>query len=199
MKNTRIDVLEAFSECLKDPSPNWRKELPNIVSFLESALSSFNTASITAISGALSNAPDLQAEFARSFLFPVETRVVPVESIYRPWTVDPTATMSFAHSKGYLLGDAAHHMKHLYELYGLNVPAELNPVPDHLCLQLEFAALLLKRGEIDNYFTFIKEHLSWVVELVQEAAEKQIPMFYRLLLQSLAEFLSHEHRAIEQA
>jgi TorA maturation chaperone TorD len=140
----------------------------------------------------LSNAPDLQAEFARTFLFPVETRIVPVESVYRPWTVDPTATMSFAHSKGYLLGDAAHHMKHLYDLYDLKVPAELEPVPDHLCLELEFAALLLRRGEPEKYLIFVREHLNWVGELALEAAEKQIPLFYRHLLQSLAAFLAKE-------
>lgn len=195
MNDARIDVLEAFSECLKDPSPNWRKELPNIVSFLESALPPLETSGVKAISGALSNAPDLQAEFVRSFLFPVETRVVPVESVYRPWTLDPTATLSFAHSKGYLLGDAAHHMRHLFELYELKVPEELEPVPDHLCLELEFAALLLRRGEIENYLIFIREHLNWVGELALEGAEKQIPLFYSLLLKALAAFLSEETAA----
>jgi putative dimethyl sulfoxide reductase chaperone len=196
MSESRATVYAAFSECLKDPSPSWRDEIPSALTVLNDAFSQLMLPfDLEGLTGALANAPDLPVAYTRSFIFPMEHRVVPVESVYRVWTKDSTATVSFAHSKGYLMGDSALHMQHLYGLHSLTIPTEYASFPDHLCLELEFASLLLQRGESDKYVIFLREHLDWVSELTQEAVEKEIPLFYRLLLQALDNFLAYEGKA----
>lgn len=187
MSESRATVYAAFSDCLKDPSPAWRDEIPAALAVIPDEFG---------LSGAFASVPDLPVAYTRSFIFPMEHRVVPVESVYRVWTKDSTANVSFAHSKGYLMGDSALHMRHLYELYALTLPVEYESFPDHLCLELEFASLLLQRGESDKYAMFLREHLDWVPELAQEAVEKEIPLFYRLVLQALDSFLTAESKTV---
>ncbi|UTW68982.1 molecular chaperone TorD family protein [Anaerobacillus sp. HL2] len=79
----------------------------------------------------------------------------PIESLYKQWTTDPTAQVSIAKNKGYLMGDAALHMKYLYDQYQIEVPEGFSNMPDHLTLQLEFLAFLHESGSYDTVKQFI--------------------------------------------
>jgi TorA maturation chaperone TorD len=87
------------------------------------------------------------------------------------------------------MGDAALHMKALYEGYGLEFPPEFAATPDHLGLELEFACFLLEKATPEQQAVFWREHLDWVDELSREADDKGIPLFYRQVLQVAAAFL----------
>ena len=141
--------------------------------------------------------PDLataSAAYRQSFVFPVHSRVLPVESVYRRWTSDASAEVPFAAEKGLLLSDHALHMKDLYEAFGISLPTEYESMPDHLCLELEFAALLLEHDEETKYGVFIAEHLNWLKDLVAEAEQKEIPDYYLQLIKLTAQFLAKELR-----
>ena len=192
----RCDLYLALSELLKEPSAEIIHELPDIVAFLEEAFSILCCPippSLFQSWPAL--APDLavlRKAYSQSFTYPPNKRVFPLESMYRPWTNDQSAGLPGAHDRGYLLSDAAIHMLTLYNIYGLITPEEYHAAPDHLCLQLEFAAHLLTSGHEDRLQTFLAEHLDWVKDLANDAAAAPINLFYSQVIAVTALFLDYE-------
>ena len=134
----------------------------------------------------------LKQAFNQSFVYPIEKRILPVESIYRQWTLDSTFDVPFAREKGYLMSDFAMHMQALYGQYQLSIPDEYSSMPDHLCLELEFYAFLLEHESKERQNVFVNEHLNWVNELCQDAVERNISRFYLQVIRVIAGFLEHE-------
>ena len=85
-------------------------------------------------------------------------------------------------------------MKDLYQTFGITIPEEYESMPDHLCLELEFAALLLEHDAETKYGVFIAEHLNWLADLVAEADQKELPDYYLQLIKLTAQFLALELR-----
>ena len=77
---------------------------------------------------------------------------------------------------------------------GITIPEEYESMPDHLCLELEFAALLLEHDAETKYGVFIAEHLNWLDDLVAEAEQKEVPDYYLQLIKLTAQFLTLELR-----
>jgi len=197
-KALRSEIYRLLSEAYKPPTAEFIAEQSAIVGFLSQALRKLEydlPASLYENWPEL--APDLPtaaAAYRQSFLFPVQSRIVPVESIYRRWTHDTSSGVPFAGEKGQLMSDHALHMKSLYEAYGILIPSEYQPMPDHLCLELEFAAFLLENQETERYSHFVKEHLNWLDELAENAEEQSIPGYYRQVVKLTAQFLALELR-----
>lgn len=192
----RITVYQILSEALKEPTEDFIRDLPVMTAALKEAFHTLGYR-IPLISyqdwPILAGTPqELLHRYYGSFFYPNENRVVPVESIYRQWTFDETAQVPFAKEKGYLMSDAALHMKTLYAQMGLTVPAEYDSSPDHLCLECEFAALLLTEKKLDWYGTFVKDHLAWVHELYDDAVNNNIDRFYREVITVTRQFIDCE-------
>ncbi len=192
----RQGVLAILAELLQTPDEGLGGELPGMVAYLREAFAALGyPVPLLAyqdwprLGG---DAAALAGDYNRSFVYPPESRVVPVESVYRQWTQDASAQVPFAKEKGYLMGDAALHMKALYEGYGLEIPAEFAATPDHLGLELEFAAFLLEHETPERQAIFWREHLDWADELSQDADKAGIPLFYRQVLAVTAAFLRAE-------
>ncbi|MCX7779679.1 MAG: molecular chaperone TorD family protein [Negativicutes bacterium] len=193
----RAEIYSLLSEAFKEPSREFAAEQQAISNFLQEAFAQLGCE----ISEALYRdwpllAGDytlLTAAYRQAFIFPVETRVVPVESVYRRWTQDPTAEVPFASEKGLLMSDHALHMETLYYAYGLTFPSEYRGMPDHICLELEFAAMLLEKTP-ERFALFLTEHLNWLPDLVQDAEERGIPEYYRQVIKVTAQFLDWELR-----
>lgn len=194
----RREIYLLLSEAYKQPTEPFVAEQSAMVDFLAQAFQKLDydlPAELYRNWPAL--LPDLAtatAVYRQSFVFPVHSRVLPVESVYRRWTSDTSAEVPFAAEKGLLLSDHALHMKDLYEAFGISLPAEYDSMPDHLCLELEFAALLLEHDEETKYGVFIAEHLNWLKDLVAEAEQKEIPDYYLQLIKLTAQFLAKELR-----
>jgi len=92
------------------------------------------------------------------------------------------------------MSDYALHMNTLYNAFGITIPHEYQSMPDHLCLQLEFAAFLLANEPDDRFRGFISEHLNWIEDLLADAHKQQIPLYYRQLIEITAQFLAEELR-----
>lgn len=198
----RKGVLAILAELLQEPTDNLVGELPAMVRYLHEAFSALDyPVPLLAYNDWPKLAGDREAltrAYNQSFVFPPESRVVPVESVYRQWTGDSSAQVPFAKEKGYLMSDAALHMKALYEGYGLELPPDFGATPDHLGLELEFACFLLEKESAERQAIFWQEHLDWVDELSEEAEKTGIPLFYRQVLKVIADFLRADRESYGQ-
>ncbi|MBP2639879.1 MAG: Nitrate reductase delta subunit [Firmicutes bacterium] len=198
----RIAIYHMLSDALKEPGKDYEGVQQKNVDFLETAFQtlqySIDRANYQSWPELASDVSALKNDYRLSFIYPVEKRVLPVESIYRQWTFDPTVEVPFAKEKGYLMSDFALHMQALYVQYNLSIPQEYDSMPDHLCLELEFCAFLLAHESKERQAVFIKEHLSWVEELYQDAVKQDIPMFYQQVIKVIAEFLKYEMHSSEK-
>ncbi|MDO0822402.1 TorD/DmsD family molecular chaperone [Desulfosporosinus nitroreducens] len=70
----------------------------------------------------------------------------PIESVYKQWTVDESYQVSFRQQRGYLMGDSAHHVRHILKAFNLEIPIEYDLMPDHLTIILEVLAYLIGQG-----------------------------------------------------
>ncbi len=198
----RRDVYLLLSEAFKQPTEPFVAEQPAMASFLAQAFQELGYDLPAALyenwPALLPDLPTAVATYRQSFLLPIPSRVVPVESIYRRWTVDSSAEVPFAAEKGLLLSDHGLHMKALYASFGIMIPVEFQSMPDHLCLELEFAALLLEQQAEEQHRLFLAEHLNWLYELADDAEDQAIPTYYLQLIKLTAQFLALELRRHEQ-
>ena len=194
----RRDIYLLLSEAFKQPTEAFIAEQPAMVDFLAQAFLEIGYDLPAALyedwPALLPDLATATAAYRQSFVFPVHARVLPVESVYRRWTSDASAEVPFAAEKGLLLSDHALHMKDLYEAFGIRLPTEYESMPDHLCLELEFAALLLEHHQEEKYALFLAEHLDWLDDLVAETEQKELPDYYRQLIRLTAQFLAQELR-----
>ena len=194
----RRNIYLLLSEAFKQPTEAFIAEQPAMVDFLAQAFLEIGYDLPAALyedwPALLPDLATASAAYRQSFVFPVHSRVLPVESVYRRWTSDASAEVPFAAEKGLLLSDHALHMKDLYEAFGISLPTEYESMPDHLCLELEFAALLLEHHQEEKYALFLAEHLDWLDDLVAEAKQKELPDYYRQLIRLTAQFLAQELR-----
>lgn len=86
---------------------------------------------------------------------------VPVESLYRPWATRASAA-PMAGRTGFYGGDSAAYMKNLIERMGMKVPREFAACPDHLALEADMAALLLRAGGEEQAREFVVERFAWL-------------------------------------
>ena len=104
----------------------------------------------------------LQYFFVRCFIGIGKQSALPVESVYKKWTDDPTARLPIAGSTGYLMGDAALHARYLLDHYGFTIPPDYQMMPDHLSLLLELAAFLLRHRSDEECRLLFSQHLDWL-------------------------------------
>lgn len=117
-----------------------------------------------------------------------DTVAVPLaESFYKPWTMDQEIELPFAHSKGYLSGDSAWHMKEILARLLISSPDELNASPDHLSVILQVAASLAEHHEL--FDTFARSHLDWLDDLLERMMELQSDSFYIQMTKLLRELI----------
>jgi len=198
----RIAVYQILADALKEPGKEFAGVPETNADFLQEAFQvlqyPIDRAMYQLWTSLSSNPSELKRDYLLSFIYPLDKRVLPVESIYRQWTLDQTVEVPFAKEKGYLMSDFALHMKALYSQYQLSIPEEFSSMPDHLCLELEFCGFLLENETTTRQAIFIHEHLNWVDALYEDALKQDIPMFYRQLIQLIAEFLKYERHSLEE-
>lgn len=117
-------------------------------------------------------------------------RIRLIESLFKPWTADPGASLLLAREKGWLGGDSAAHMRSVYAALGIAVPPELAHAPDHLALELEFMGLLIQEGTPEQQRLFRSQHLDWVGDLLDAAIQQQVPAAYQDLFRLIHRFVA---------
>lgn len=114
---------------------------------------------------ALKNPPSYEEHDAfcrRHFTGGLAASAVPVESIYR------TRRESSEDGKGSYRSDSALYMEDLVRRLGLSLPPEIAAYPDHLALELDMLAVLLRSGCADEARSFLSERFDWLVDYRQQ-------------------------------
>ena len=135
----------------------------------------------------------LKLFYLRCFIGIGRQSALPVESIYKKWTEDPSARLPIAGSTGYLMGDPALHARYLLDHYQLQIPPDYRMMPDHLLLLLELLAYLLENRPPEESRTFLNQHFDWLdsfdkaLETISEddPEDAKAKRFYQLALQTL--------------
>ncbi|MBC5585783.1 molecular chaperone TorD family protein [Eggerthella sp. NSJ-70] len=98
---------------------------------------------------------------ARHFTGGLPESAVPVESLYTAWS-NGSLPSPFSKAGGMYQGDAARYLRDLVERLGLEVPPQFAACPDHLALELDLVAVLLRSGRGDAALQFAQERFSWL-------------------------------------
>lgn len=107
---------------------------------------------------------------ARHFTGGLPESALPVESLYRPGGRS-AADARFGAAGGRMAqpgaggaydGDAARYMRTLIARMGLAFPPEFAACPDHLALELDLVAVMLRSGMTHQAQSFLVERLAWL-------------------------------------
>lgn len=102
-----------------------------------------------------------QAFAARHFTGGLPESALPVESLYRSWS-NGIAHAPFSQQAGLYGGDSAQYARELVERLGMEVPPAFAACPDHLALELDLTAVLLRSGMRDEARSFAAERFGWL-------------------------------------
>lgn len=97
----------------------------------------------------------------RHFVGGLSESAVPAESLYREWTA-ASVESPFPGQTGLYMGDSALYMRDLVKRLGLTIPPEFSACPDHLALELDLVAVLLRSGMEQEARVFFAERFAWL-------------------------------------
>ncbi len=118
---------------------------------------------------------ELAVEFCRLFIGP-RGHMPPVESV--------------ALGEGRYWGDSTLAVSAFYRSSGVVLPEDSDTLPDHLSVELDFAAVLEGRGRREEAKAFAREHLlRWLPALIRHIDERARLPFYRVWARGLLGFL----------
>ena len=103
---------------------------------------------------------------ARHFTGGLPGSAVPIESLYAAGS--SRAGDGYLRSEGAYLGDSARYMRELVARLGLEIPEEYSACPDHLALELDLTAVLLRSGMCHQALTFVRERFAWLESYRQQ-------------------------------
>ena len=98
---------------------------------------------------------------SRHFTGGLPESALPIESLYVN-TAKAGDLLSPVDGKGMYLGTSARYMSALAEQLGFGIPSEFSDCPDHLALELDMVAVLLRSGMVDEARTFLSERFNWL-------------------------------------
>lgn len=115
---------------------------------------------------------DLRREYTRLLLGPGPDQIPPYESVYR----DRDAKEE---ELGSVRGASTEAVLKWYRSYGVTTAAEEPELPDHIAIELEFAAYLADDGDVEACEQFLDEHLrQWAGEFLSAIREQTRSPFY---------------------
>lgn len=195
------DLFYTFAEFFKYPTKEFYKEIVSgeVDRFMNQTLKTLNIVHEVNLQQEVPTFPGLQQQYLNCFSGITKPFAPPIESLYKVWTKDPTAQVSIAKSKGYLMGDCALHMQHLLTQFKIDVPKGYENMPDHLTILLEFCAFLQSQGMNELLQQFINDHLDWLemfeIELLKLDEESG---FYVTITKIIRAVVSPENKWIEE-
>lgn len=88
----------------------------------------------------------------------------PIESLYRlpDGSMGPCALHGTSGLPGSYCGEPARYMRGLVKRMGLSLPPEFADCPDHLSIELDLLAVLLRSGMTHQAHEFLSERFAWL-------------------------------------
>lgn len=136
-------------------------------------------------------------EFVRCFIGFNEASAIPVESVYKKWTNDESAQTIIAGQKGYLMGDAAVHIRYLLEKFQIIIPPQFQQKPDHLAILLELLCFFMDSIGDKEIYQFMSEHFDWLPEFydkLKKIEANEIFLLITKILMDTIEFTLEKYR-----
>lgn len=99
---------------------------------------------------------------ARHFVGGLPLSAVPVESLYTRWSANESCQAPFSHKTGLYRGDSAQYMEDLIGRLGLSLPERYAAYPDHLSIELDLVAVLLRSGMREEARWYLAERFEWL-------------------------------------
>jgi len=190
----RASIYNLLAELLMPPTAeNWEElTSPGTAEWLQSELAELgcNLPLPAMVGGEQLDLAAAGDAYYHSLAHPLGQSALPIESIYKPWTTDPSCELSIASEKGYLGGDASAHLADIYKALDLAIPPEYSHAPDHLGLELSLMALLVENGSREQQSLFLSQHLDWLPDLLEAADARGIHSLYRDLLVFARDFIA---------
>jgi TorA maturation chaperone TorD len=194
----RAELYYVLSAALKEPDEDFAREVANgsLAGYLCSA---FAERSIPAENPDALQLPaqQLSLEYQQLFGCTGNPRLIPVESFYRTWSLDPDCQNLIAKQTGYLMGDAAVHIQRLYQNLQIVIPPQYQSCPDHLCLELELMGLLCEHHDYREQHKFLLDHLLWVKELAKECQKLDLTGFYPVIITAVSCLIAQDKEFLE--
>lgn len=128
---------------------------------------------------------------------PVKPLAEPIESLYKPWTIDPSCEMTIATQTGWLKGDWGCHMEEMLISLGFEIPPQFAHCPDHLVLELEFMSAIIAEAPEEVQINFIEHHLDWLRDLIDTARERNVPQIYQDLYRWCFDYVDADLRTLK--
>ena len=120
----------------------------------------------------------------RHFTGGLPESAMPVESLYRPWRESGAANTG---QRGMYRSESALYMESLIARLGMTVPQGYEAWPDHLALELDLLAVLLRSGCAQDARSFALERFGWLADYRQKLLRLADPQkdFYLALVDVL--------------
>jgi len=189
------EIYLILAEFFKYPTEEFFKDVSNgtIDSLLKELVvqAGYQTPNIQ-LTVSFNSLAEMQQSYMKCFMGVVKPYAPPIESVYKVWTSDPTAELSIARSKGYIFGDSALHINHLFEEYHLEVPEEYAKIPDHLTILLEFLAFMIKEGTNEHTHQLLVDHFDWLDDFKESLLKVEDSHFYVRVTDFIRKMLEQE-------
>lgn len=200
-KEAKEEIYLILAEFYKFPTEEFYLELSNnlTVNRLRELfkLIGFDYKWINMLKCEFSGFNELKASYINCFLGINQNGALPIESIYKVWTSDPGIEMAIGTEKGYLFGDSALHMLHLYEKFQLSIPEEYRNIPDHLTLLLEFLAFLIRDYQEKDVHQLLIDHFDWLDDFNLELKKTDNSSFFVKVTELLIALVNFERNRLE--
>lgn len=180
----KIPTTEFYQELASGLIDNRLSELFKIIGFDELQVNNFNMEFLSF--------DELKESYIYCFLGTGVSIALPIESVYKVWTTDPGVDMVIGNEKGYLFGDSALHMLHLYEQFQLSIPEEYSNIPDHLTLLLEFLAFLTRNYSDKDVYQLLIDHFDWLDDFNLELKKIQGSSYFGDVTELLIALINFE-------
>lgn len=205
IKEPRIEALEeiylTLAEFYKDPINKLFKELAS--GTIEARLKElfqivgYSYPSVNITNG-FTSLDKMKESYMHCFLGITSSYAPPIESVYKVWTTDPSANMAMAQEKGYVFGDSALHIQHLFAQFNLEIPKQYASTPDHLTLLLEFLVYLVEQRSDKEVYQFLIDHFDWLEDFKKELTNVQLDSFYVDVTEIVIQAINEELEGLKQ-
>lgn len=200
-KETKEEIYLILAEFYKFPTEEFYLELANnlIADRLEELfkLIGFSYADTKFLKGEFLSLNEMKVSYINCFLGINQNSAIPIESVYKVWTTDPGIEIAIGTEKGYLFGDSALHMLHLYEKFQLSIPDEYVNIPDHLTLLLEFLAFLIREDHEKEVLQLLVDHFDWLDDFNLELKRIEHSSFFVKVTELLIALVNFERNRLE--
>ncbi|MBI5814850.1 MAG: molecular chaperone TorD family protein [Nitrospinae bacterium] len=122
----------------------------------------------------------MSREYFSIFEGPMSPFTPLIESVHKPW--DKSGQSSLGPQTGYFFGDPAIDMMSRFTQARMEIPGDYSHAPDHLCLLLEYYAMMGGDFSAGARQEFLAGHFDWLGQVWEEVTSNPSALIYPPML-----------------